>query len=483
MTTEKKATALVIAERPQDFVGIARHLTEEGYEVRVKCGQGLLPDRARCDRFDVVVLCGCTAGAAWAETLTHVPSLNHKPVVIRLNPDDAEELENLRDSAVWRMAFAQRLREVRRLWAEDVTEVGEAIALSEALSTIVHAINNPLASVLGYAQLAVTSTSRERLDAYLQTICQQAVRCQTMVQKLSSFVQPHRLEKEIIDLNAASREAVSLFEDGLTSRGIKIHLELCPDTLPVRADARHIRYVLASLVRNAREALEGAPGGSISVTSLCSGQEALVTVSDTGPGIPAELRESVFQPFFTRKPARAGLGLHISRLVLRACHGDIEIVEKEGPGAAFRVRLPLVLENDSPEKTEWLLNESQDTAPCDNKILVVQDDKPVATLVSQILPRIGQKVDLALTPAQSLERITERDYDIILMDAETSRKNKPKALPRRRENDARTSGKGVLGGRERFEAGLSNLLSALDAEPVQRPLTVARICSESPPPR
>jgi len=224
----------------------------------------------------------------------------------------------------------------------NLAEASQSAPLREIVSGIVHELNNPLAAVLGYAQLSLTATSRKKLDEYLQTIHQQASRCQSIVKRLASFAPPPQLHRETTDLNTVVEEVASLFDCGLSPSNVEVRLQLCPSPLIVSADRGQIQQALLNVIKNAAEAISSDARGVISIETQRCGQEAVATVSDNGPGVAESIRERIFDPFFGTKPHRMGLGLSISRSILRANQGEIDVLQKTGQGAAFAIRLPLV---------------------------------------------------------------------------------------------------------------------------------------------
>ncbi len=365
----------------------------------------------------------------------------------------------------------------RKKLIQQFIELGEAFSLGQAISGIVHEINNPLAAIVGYAQLSVTTTSRKKLDEYLQVIHQQAGRCQAISQKLSSFVwsrrrrdEPH---KRVVDLNGIIREVVSLFEHELGSNDIQVNLNVSSSALPVRVDPEEMQQVFVSLLTNATEAMTETTSGMLSVVSQRSGREAVVIVSDNGPGIPEEVRKKIFQPFFTTKPNGTGLGLSISRAILRSCEGDIEFVGKGESGAAFRIRLPLV--SDAVSHDSATEAEEEEVHGMGKTILVAEGQKPVANLLRQILKRAGEKADVALTPTQSRRTIKGKDYDVIQVDIEAPGRCLKGTDVRTKERHLRSADKVVFCEGELLDEETRCFLTGLESPATQKPSRVSRV--------
>jgi len=229
----------------------------------------------------------------------------------------------------------------KRRFIQYLDEAAQSVPLHEAISPIVHEINNPLAAVSGYAQLSLTTASRKKLDEYLHTIHHQARRCHAIVQKLSTFAQRPPPHRRVTDLNTIIENVVSLFACELRIRNIDLKVSVCPSPIPVLVNPGQIEQVLAALFNNALKAADASDKRRLSISSECVDRKALVTVSDSGLSIAANLLDEVFEPSFGDKAERPGLGLSASRSIVRANDGEIEVVPAPGVGATFRIRFRL----------------------------------------------------------------------------------------------------------------------------------------------
>jgi signal transduction histidine kinase len=164
-------------------------------------------------------------------------------------------------------------------------------------------------------------------------------------------VRPIRLQVEPVSLARLLDEAVQL-ADGQARRGdVRVHVDL-PRTLPaIEADAQQLRQLFTNLVTNAFEALGGRGTVRVSAMHVLTPQEpapdepichgaVTITVADDGPGVPAEVRDRIFSPFFTTKPRGSGLGLSIVRKIVDAHEGRIDL-DAADHGTTFRIVLPV----------------------------------------------------------------------------------------------------------------------------------------------
>ena len=162
-----------------------------------------------------------------------------------------------------------------------------------------------------------------------------------MIRRLRALFKRGETHLEQLDANELVREALSLAHGDLTTRGIEPVLKLAPGTLMIRGDRIQLEQVMLNLILNAAEAMAAQTGSERTLTVQTSGAAPWVHVSfaDRGPGFAAELIEKLFEPFYTTKPQGLGLGLSISRSIIRAHGGRLWGAGTPG-GATFHINLP-----------------------------------------------------------------------------------------------------------------------------------------------
>ena len=215
---------------------------------------------------------------------------------------------------------------------------------------IAHEINTPLASVALRAESLLRSAEDVTLrdlpafrnfPRYLRTIEAEVDRCKRIVRALLEFSSQQEPEMRAVDLNQLVEGAAELVGHELRLRQVRLERHLHPDSPTAPADAGQLRQVLVALLMNALEA--SSPGGSIRVTTSRdgSGQVALA-VEDDGRGIPTELQDKVWSPFFSTKPfgERTGMGLAICHGIVKAHGGSVDLESSPGRGTRVRVRIP-----------------------------------------------------------------------------------------------------------------------------------------------
>lgn len=221
-------------------------------------------------------------------------------------------------------------------------------AMGTMASTLAHELNQPLTAVANYV-----STCRDLLDApdaetleivreALSEAEAQSVRAGQIVRRLRDFVARGDLEKRVEPLPRLIEEANALALVGVGEKGVRVRLDLDPDAAQVFADRVQIQQVLLNLIRNAMEAMDGCPRRELAIQTRAAGEMTEVSVSDTGPGLAAEVREQLFQPFVSTKGTGMGLGLSICRTIVEAHGGQLTAESAAGEGTTFRFTLPRV---------------------------------------------------------------------------------------------------------------------------------------------
>ncbi|MEX0732553.1 MAG: MASE1 domain-containing protein [Aquisalimonadaceae bacterium] len=256
---------------------------------------------------------------------------------------------------VGRDVTERRAAEARaRRHLQELGRVGRISAMGEMAGGLAHELNQPLCAIMSFAQacrrLLDKPESTPELRNALDRVVVNADRAGNIIRQMRAFVRNEEPVLESADMNALIREVHGLTVGDAIRHQVHITLALASDLPPVAVSPIQIQQVLVNLIRNAVEAVDGVETEKgdrvVSVkSSLAEDRHAVeVRVADTGPGIPETMRESLFEPFVTRRVEGLGLGLSISRSIIEA-HGGRITLEDQGDhavsGAQFRVRLPI----------------------------------------------------------------------------------------------------------------------------------------------
>lgn len=220
--------------------------------------------------------------------------------------------------------------------------------LGEMAASVAHEIRNPLNSISGFGQLLCERIDPDdRLHKFASIIVDETTRIEKIVAQTLHFVKDDTIPFESLDFNEVLTSTMASMRDKLASREISANLDLNPYLPYVMGNEVQLRQVCTNLVTNAMHALE--QGGEIRMATVLEGNIIKATIEDTGPGVPQELREKIFNPFFTTKVNGTGLGLAVSQKILGDHGGAMTLLDRPGTGAVFQITLPV---DESAEKPE-----------------------------------------------------------------------------------------------------------------------------------
>ncbi len=238
------------------------------------------------------------------------------------------------------LAFEQREKErieaeLGRL-RERLVRQTQLATIGQLSASIAHDLRNPLGVIRNAAFLLKRKVSKDdaRLQEYLKIIDDETSSADQIIGALMAMTRGEAPKKEPVELCRLVKDALSRMSIPDT---VRWHSECHPDPFVVHADPTQLVQVVRNLFLNSVQAMEGA--GTITVTTGRDGRFDEITVADTGPGIPPEVRRQIFEPLFTTKVKGTGLGLAISRQIVERHGGTLEALDSQG-GAVFHIRLP-----------------------------------------------------------------------------------------------------------------------------------------------
>lgn len=261
----------------------------------------------------------------------------------RVHAESSDEMGAL-SVAFNRMAAGLQERELALIQAQRaLVHSTKMAAFGQLGAGIAHEVNNPLAGILGHAQLAIRRLGPENpAKASLDLIGQETRRCIDIIKNLMRFARQETLQFQPVDANKAVGAALAIVDHQLSLHGIRIVRELGLNLPQVNGDINQLQQVLVNLAINAQQAMAGQRG-VLSVRTRAVGGQVLIELQDSGPGISPELQKKIFEPFFTTKPAGqgTGLGLSVSYGIIESHGGRIEVRSSLGSGATFVISLPV----------------------------------------------------------------------------------------------------------------------------------------------
>ena len=216
-------------------------------------------------------------------------------------------------------------------------------AVGELVAGVAHEINNPLQAIIGCVELMMDDQGDAALMRRdLEIVRREASRAGHIIRNLLSFARRSGPDRATMDLNGIVRKATELRQYHLAQQNITLLVQCAPEPLMVLVDREEIQQIVLNLLMNAEQAIEASSGGTIIVRTVRAGEQQVVEVTDTGPGIGPELQGRIFEPFFTTKHDRegTGLGLSISHGIAAAHGGGLEVCDTD-LGACFRLTLPV----------------------------------------------------------------------------------------------------------------------------------------------
>jgi signal transduction histidine kinase len=234
-----------------------------------------------------------------------------------------------------------------RAYVRKVEESQQALLRSEKMAaagrltaSIAHEVNNPLQSVQNCLHLAGREDiSEEKRREYFDLARAELDRLMKTMQRMLDFYRPGSTRVERVEVLDLLNHVLSLTSQQMGQRHIEVITELPESLPPVFAVSSQIQQIFFNLILNAFDVMSGGGTLTIRARGLENGVE--IQFEDSGPGIPEELRNNIFEPFFSTKDGGTGLGLTVSYNIVTAHGGALDLVKGKGDGACFRLFLPM----------------------------------------------------------------------------------------------------------------------------------------------
>ena len=309
-------------------------------------------------------------------------------------------------------------------------------ALGQTISGVAHELNNPLATILSWAERLAERNLDDKTRQGLEVILAESERAARIVRNLLTFARKRQTTRAMVDLNQVVRETLALRAYEQKVSNVQVVEALSSGLPEVFADGHQIKQVLLNLVINAEQACIGANGrGTIVVRTSHDADRgsAVLEVNDDGPGIAEERQGRVFDPFFTTKEVGQGTGLgltvayaivqeHSGRIWLESTSAKATVDRSSGPsGTSFFVELPVSGQHLNAPAARAAQQPISLEAFKGLRVLVVEDEPALAVAVSEALEDAGFTVDRAGDGEEGLTRLTEANYDLIVCDLKMPR--------------------------------------------------------------
>ena len=314
--------------------------------------------------------------------------------------------------------------EKRRL-QDQLLQSEKMSAIGQLIAGVAHDLNNPLASVVGFADLLGEAEDvPERLEEPLAVIRQEAERASGIVRNLLSFARRQEGERQLQSIRPILESTILLLKNQLMAHHVDLTFTAEPGLPEVEVHANQIKQVFVNIINNAAQAIRGAniSGGRITVLAKCWLDGVAVSISDNGPGMPESVAQHVFEPFFSTKPEGegTGLGLSICQGIVKEHGGSMTVDPGPGTGATFTVELPGAAAARLATATELVEanTPAAEMAPASGplRVLVVDDEPHILHYMQATLESWGHVVVLASDGSQALKRALTQPFDLIICD-------------------------------------------------------------------
>jgi len=300
-----------------------------------------------------------------------------------------------------------------------LTQSEKLASLGALLAGVSHELNNPLAAIVGQAEMLEEDARGTAFEDRARRIRSAAERSARIVQTFLAMARQREPQRGHVDMNGLIASALELTEYSLRTAGIAVRVTFGTNLPPVDGERDQLHQVLVNLIVNAQQAMEKGEAFEKVLTvraSLSQAGRVLVDVVDTGPGVPAEHGNKIFEPFFSTKKqgSGTGIGLSYSQGIVVA-HGGTLTVEPSRDGAHFRIDLP-------PARDAGIVaTQAEELPPVEiqsgrRRVLLVEDEPEVAETLRELIEREGFEVTVAANGTEAFFALDKAEFDILFSD-------------------------------------------------------------------
>ncbi len=309
------------------------------------------------------------------------------------------------------VGICRHISEREVLW-ERLVKAEKLAMMGEMMAGIAHELNNKLTPILGYTEMLGEMTSGETKKR-LETAHRAAMGAKSIVESLLLFSRQEKPERTYCDINELVRTAAELVSSSYSGSRIELRMNLAKDPPAILVDPHQIEQVFSNIIKNAYEVL--SDHGLVSIQTRVREKDILVSVTDNGPGIPIDVQDKIFDPFFSTKDRHkgTGLGLSICHGIVKEHGGEIKVLS-EGSGTTFSVSLPVAEPCDVVEDKHEVIRQKAVVKRV-RRILLVDDEKDIVNLLSEILSDEFE-TEIATNGIEALEKLEKGNFDLIISD-------------------------------------------------------------------
>jgi C4-dicarboxylate-specific signal transduction histidine kinase len=256
------------------------------------------------------------------------------------------------------MEIKRRVEEARnrsedalRKAQSDLAHVSRVTTMGELTASLAHEVNQPIAAAVTDANTCLRWLNRDQPDleeareAASRTV-KDATRAAEIISRTRLLFKKGTPQWELVDVNDTIRDMVALMRSEIARHSISVRTELAEDIPPITGDRVQLQQVLMNLIINGIDAMKGVDGPrELAINSQrAENEQILISISDTGVGLPAQQSDQIFNAFFTTKPNGTGMGLRISRSIVESHGGRLWATDNSPRGASFHLAVPIQAE-------------------------------------------------------------------------------------------------------------------------------------------
>lgn len=299
----------------------------------------------------------------------------------------------------------------------DLVHREKLAALSSMLAEVAHELNNPLAVLTTQAELLLETSTDQQSKQRAQKIISPAKRCAHIVQKFLSLARRRKIVKSIVDVHQLINESIDLLSYQLIKSEIELQVDIQSEVTNICGDVHQLSQVLINILINAQQSFIDIQEDKLIIIKVYTDNDknnVFISIKDNGSGIPKEIREKIFIPFFTTKTEGfgTGLGLPFCKSVIDGHKGSIELNNLQDHGTEVLIKVPGTTNKYSENRKSTKLKPSL----LPQSILIVDDEESLASSISEVMFKYGHSAITATSAAKAIELIKNKPFDIILSD-------------------------------------------------------------------